>query len=232
MFHRHTAAACLAAATLSLAGGAHAAAITWTLGPSFGGPLGHQGILTNGTLVEATHLAGVAGQQTVIDPGGLNLTFTSIDSPHFDQFFIDPPNNIGDAGWAHVVSRFEWSLGLDVDAPGFLSGLTVGQTYQLQLFSGRSHANLDARTLSFGDGEGHWSTPIGMAANSFVSVVGTFVADASTQRLLFDDNTNSPTLSAYVLREVAPVSPVPEPGSWALALAGLVAMSVCVRRRP
>ena len=42
-----------ALATLMAAGTAHAAQITWTTGPSFGGPDGHLGILTNGTLVEA-----------------------------------------------------------------------------------------------------------------------------------------------------------------------------------
>lgn len=228
---RHLAAACLAAATLGLAGHAQAAAITWTLGPSFGGPLGHQGILTNGSLVEATHLSGVSGgPQTVVDPGGLNLTFTSIDSPHFDQSFLDPGNNIGDPGWSFVVRNFEWNWGTDVDAADFLDGLIVGRTYQVQLFSGRS-MDLPERLLSFGDGEGHWSPLIGMAANSFVSVVGTFIADAATQRIQFNDNTENPTLSAYVLRDVSVTAPVPEPGSWMLALAGLLAMSALARRR-
>jgi hypothetical protein len=40
------------------------------------------------------------------------------------------------------------------------------------------------------------------------------VADGATQRIVFDDSTNNLTLNA---------SPVPEPGSWALMLAGVAA---------
>ena len=222
--HRAAAAALIAAAALP---SAFAAEVDWAMGPSFGGALGHQGILTNGTLVEAIDLGGT-GSAITVDPTGLNLTFTRVNSPFFTTVFADSafgfPNNIGDAGWKAVINTAEYST-LDVSAPSFLSGLTIGQTYQVQFFSGRSYPNLGSRLLKYGDGLGNFSPEVSMGQNVFTSIVGTFVADAATQHIVFDENVNTPTLNAYVLRDV---SPVPEPGTWALMLAGV---GVLVARR-
>lgn len=217
----------LTAAALLVAGSASAAEITWELGPSFGGAQGHLGILTNGTLVDAVHLAGSNSGSIVVDPSGLNISFRNINSLDFSFSFADPPNNIGDAGWSQVIRNFEWS-GSDVSAATFLTGLTQGVTYQVQFFSGRSFPGLESRLLKFGDGLGHFSPAVSMGQNVFTSVVGTFVADASTQHVVFDDSTNNPSVSAYMLRNV---SPVPEPQTWALLLGGLVAVGRLTRRR-
>ena len=205
-----------------------AADIAWTTGPSFGSANGHLGILTNGTLVDAVHLLGSNAGSVTVDPAGLNLVFRNVDSPFFNTVFTDPGNGIGDAGWAAVVRSFEWNSGSDVNALSFLSGLTVGATYQIQFFSGRSHPCCGDRTLIIGNGEGSVSAPISQAPLAFQSVVGTFIADATTQRFVFDDNSNNPSLSAYVLRDV---TAVPEPGTWALMALGLAAVGVAGRRR-
>lgn len=204
-----------------------AADVSWTLGPTFGGALGHEGILSHGTLVDAVHLAGSNGGTITVDPAGLDLVFRNVNSPFFTASFTDPANDIGDAGWSVVIRSFEWNGNADVDAATFLSGLTVGSSYQVQFFSGRSHPCCANRSLVIGDGNGHGSAAIPQGPNVFQSVVGTFVADASTQRFVFDDSTNNPALSAYVLRDV---SAVPEPGAWALMLAGLLLVGRRVRR--
>ena len=59
--------------------------------------------------------------------------------------------------------------------------------------------------------------------------LATFVATATTQALEFDTSSNAPILNAYVLREVAPV---PEPGTLALMLCGLLGTAAVSRRRP
>lgn len=222
---RSTAVALLFAA---LAPSALSAEIEWALGPNFGGPLGHEGILTNGTVVEAINLSGLAGGTTVVDPGGLNLGFTTVNSPFFGIPFTDPANGIGDAGWSTIVRTFEYSTG-DVDAADFLSGLTPGVSYQVQFFAGRSNTCCGSRTQTFGDGVGNVSPSISHAPGVFQSVVGTFVADAVTQRIVFNDSSNAPTLSAYVLLDV---SPVPEPATWALMLAGAGMLVARRKARP
>jgi hypothetical protein len=219
--------AALACAALLPSAGSQAADIIWSVGPTFGGVEGHLGILTNGTLVAAVHTRGSTGPLEFVDPDGLALAFTPIDSPSFSGTYGDPSNGIGDPVWSAIVSDFEWQSGQDVTAEGFLSGLTLGHSYQVQLFAGRSFLCCADRSQRFGDGNGHFSESISFAPLSFVSIVGTFVADGATQTIVFDDSTNNPVLSAYVLRDV------PEPGAagqWA-ALAGLVTAAGVARRR-
>jgi len=81
-----------AAALSSFSLGSHAASVSWSLGPNFGGANGHQGILTNGRLVQAVNLTGQVQASVVVDPGGLNISFSNVDSPFFGNFsMILPP---------------------------------------------------------------------------------------------------------------------------------------------
>jgi hypothetical protein len=217
------------AALLAIPGSSHAADIIWSVGPTFGGADGHLGILTNGTLVAAVHTRGSTGPAEVVDPAGLDIAFTPIDSASFTGTFIDPANGIGDPVWSAIVAQFEWQQGQDVTATDLLTGLTPGSTYQVQLFAGRSHTCCADRSQRFGDGNGHFSPPIDFVPLSFVSIVGTFVADGTTQTLVFDDSTNNPALSAYVLRDVTGL-PEPATAPWA-AMAGLAAVLEHRRRR-
>jgi hypothetical protein len=206
---------------------ASAASITWTEGPQFNGPNGHEGILTNGTLVEAVNLRAQSGGTIVVDPGGLNITFSNVNSDFFTLSFGSATGGgNSDAGWASILSTFEWQAGSNVVAASFLSGLTVGTQYQLQLFAARND-NCCGRTHSFGDGAGNVSASYG--DNSYTSVVGTFTADAATQTIEFFDSTRNPYLNAYVLRDLT--APIPEPGTWALMLAGLAGLGALARRR-
>lgn len=204
-----------------------AASITWSTGPTFNGPTGHQGILTNGVLVEAVNLQGAAGGDVVVDPSGLNITFKSVDSPSFNSSwpFAGQGGNT-DSGWGTILGSFEWQNGANVTATSFLSGLTAGNTYQVQFFAARSDC-CATRTITFGDGEGNLSAAVGYG--SYTSIVGSFVAGGTTQTIQFLDNTNNPVLNAYVLRDLT--APIPEPGTWALMTAGLLGLGSLARRR-
>lgn len=217
------------AASLAIAGTcAQAAAITsWAVGPAFTGAGGFNGILTNGTLVTAVDFGSGAVTRTV-DPGGLNITFSVVDPAFFGGYiFATSTPASGDAGWDAVIGDADWNSSGDLTVDAFLTGLTPGAGYQLQLFAADSRSCCSARTSRFGDGNGNFSAFV--VQGSGTSIVATFVADATTQALQFDTSSNAPILNAYVLREIAPV---PEPGTLALMLSGLLGAAALSRRRP
>lgn len=203
-----------------------AADISWSTGPTFNGPNGHLGILTNGSLVEAINLTGTPGASLTVDPGGLNITFSTVNSP----FYPNTWSSAGTAGntdvaWGTILNTFEWISGSNPTISNFLSGLTVGHQYQLQLFAARSDC-CGTRTASFSDGAGHTSDAV--RDDSYTSIVGNFTADGLTQTLQLIDSSSNPILNAYVLRDV---SPVPEPEIYAMLLAGLGLLGFAARRR-
>ncbi|MEW5789665.1 MAG: PEP-CTERM sorting domain-containing protein [Pseudomonadota bacterium] len=209
-------------------GHARAATIEWSLGPSFNGATGYEGILTNGTLVEAVDLVGATGGSLTVDPLGINLTFSMVNSPFFNSNWASAGfGGSTDSAWGNILNTFEWHQGSDVAGTGFLGGLVAGHTYQVQFFAARSDC-CGTRTLSFSNGIDVATVTI--EYDDYVSVVGTFVADASSQTISFDDSTNNPLLNAYVLRDI---SPVPEPQTWTMLLAGLLTVAgVAAWRRP
>jgi len=217
------------AASLAIAGTcAQAADITsWAIGPAFTGAGGINGILTNGSLVAAVDFGSGAVTRTV-DPGGLNITFGVADPAYFNGYiFATSTPASGDAGWDAVIGDADWNSPGDLTVDTFLTGLTPGAGYQLQLFAADDRSCCSARTSRFGDGNGNFSAFV--VQGSGTSIVATFVADATTQALAFDTSSNAPILNAYVLREIAPV---PEPGTLALMLCGLLGTAAVSRRRP
>jgi hypothetical protein len=203
------------------------ASIDWSTGPTFNGPSGHLGILTNGSLVEAVNLKGVAGAAVVVDPTGLALSFDTVNSTSFASNWVSAGGGgAADAGWASILTSFEWQGGSNVTSPSFLSGLTVGHTYQVQFFAARSDC-CGNRTATFGDGAGNLSAAV--LHDSYTSIVGSFVADASSQTIQFIDSTANPILNAYVLRDLT--APVPEPGAWAMMALGLAVFAASSGRR-
>ncbi len=206
---------------------ASAADISWSTGPTFNGPNGHLGILTNGSLVEAINLAGSTGASLTVDPSGLNITFSTVDSPFLSGVWsLAGTGGNNDAAWGTILNTFEWIPESTPTFSNFLSNLTVGHQYQLQLFTARSDAFGD-RVESFSDGAGHVSDAV--RGDSYSSIVGNFTADALTQTLQpIVSNNLHPFLNAYVLRDV---SPVPEPETYAMLLAGLGLLGFMARRR-
>ncbi|MDP1785717.1 MAG: PEPxxWA-CTERM sorting domain-containing protein [Nitrosomonas sp.] len=206
---------------------ASAASISWSTGPNFGGPNGHLGILTNGSLVEAINLAGSSTASPItVDPAGINITFSTVNSPFFNANWSSATGGGNtDPGWSAILNTFEWQTGANVTATDFLDGLIAGHQYQVQFFAARTDC-CGTRTHWFGDGEGNLSTPIN--GNTYTSILGTFTADDVDQTIQFFDSSTNPILNAYVLRDITPA--VPEPTTWAMMLAGLGLLGFSVRR--
>ena len=226
----HVARQWLAGMACLVAGAAQAASIAWSNGPNYNGANGFQGILTNGSLVAAYDLGtSPSAPPLTVDPSGLNITFTPIDSPFFTAYnFNSGSPGSTDAAWNTIVDTTEWTAS-NFSAPAFLSGLTAGRSYQVQFFASDSRSCCDTRTSWFSDGVGAPSTPV--VQGSFTSVVGTFVADAGSQTINFFANSQAPILSAYVLRDITITPNVPEPSTYAMLLAGLAGLGWVARRR-
>lgn len=128
-----------------------------------------------------------------------------------------------------------------------MSGLTVGQEYELQVWvnnSGRGFFGRGDFPTSVSDADGNevrlypGDNGIGLgpqgadlppAPGQFA--VGTFTADAATQELFLGSGEISGLVNGFQLRSAAqsapPVAPIPEPGS---ALVGLLVLGLCGAR--
>jgi len=194
-------------ALLLPAGLLSAAPITWSPGPTFNGPNGFQAIQTNGSLLEAANL-GSSGPLTV-DPGGVNVTFSPANKLNQGFFGSGSPGST-DANWNTIINQTDWN-NTNVTLNGFLSGLTVGRSYQLQLFASDARGCCSGRTQFFHDGLGNNSPTF--VQGTFTSTIGTFAADNANQAVGFNASSNNPILNAYVLRDVSPVIPI-TPGTF------------------
>lgn len=221
---------CCGAALFSCA--AQGSFIGWTVGPAYDGFSGFNAIQTNGTLVSAFDIG--SSTSLTVDPGGLNITFLGGGNP-FGEFTFDggDPGST-DANWNNIVNSNDF-CGCDTRAfPTFLSGLTIGSTYQIQLFANDSRGCCSSRSQFYDDGLGN-NSPI-VVQGSFLSTIGVFTADATTQAINFNlvpgipGDPNAMVLSAYVLRDITSTSGVPEPSTAFMVGPVVVAALWLVRR--
>jgi PEP-CTERM motif len=221
---------CFGAALFS--GAAEGAFIGWTVGPAYDGFSGFNAIQTNGTLVAAIDIAS-SGSLTV-DPGGLNITFLAAGNPLGGFTFDGGDPGSTDANWNTIVNSADFCGCGTKLFPNFLSGLTIGNTYQIQLFANDSRGCCSARSQYYDDGLGN-NSPI-VVQGSFLSTMGVFTADASSQAINFNlvpgnpGDPNALVLSAYVLRDITSQSGVPEPSTALMVGLGLVAALWLIHR--
>jgi hypothetical protein len=97
-------------------------------------------------------------------------------------------------------------------ATATLSGLTNGQTYQLQVFTPYWDASFETQLIS-----GANTVAMGNTRRAPTYVSGLFTADATTQTFDWTANPGS----GYGLLAAVNVVAVPEPSIYAMALAGL-----------
>ncbi|MFC4991698.1 Ig-like domain-containing protein [Rubritalea tangerina] len=91
----------------------------------------------------------------------------------------------GDAQFDSLLNSFTHTTSGNTEVTQTLSGLTVGASYQLQIFFNDQRGSSSGRVMSYGDAE-QVSNTVGLTAGTGElghMAVGTFVADATTQVL-------------------------------------------------
>ena len=192
------------AAGAMMAGSADAADINWG---SFDSNPAVAEVSTNGTLIEAIKLVGTdgaAGGTTTAN--GVNFTNTNLFGNTYNVGTGLP--SFGDAGLDALYTGFGYNGGLVT-----LSGLTVGELYEVQAFYGDNRGCCNTRTYKVST---DFSLPLGSTAESApdtvaggLHITGTFTADATTQTFVGVQSANETVteLSAYQLREIDVLPP-------------------------
>ncbi len=207
--------------------------VVWSTGNNFTGPTGHQNISTAGVHFQAISF-GESVDRTV-DTGTELITFEGLlradTAPNtFDGTPFENPNSPGSSSlaWNDIMRWQNWSTSNTGDFQ--LSGLTIGNTYQVEIFV------WDTRPGTGGDQTQFWSDEEGNDSSVFrfgdgISTIGTFVADAGNELIkgTMVQPRDEPVITAYSLRLVAEV---PEPGSMTFLLAIGLTITTRRRRRP
>jgi hypothetical protein len=217
----------LAAATLVAASSAHAAIATWGSAQNVSADTD---ISTLGTLVQAYNLGNAASYaingvtftgSTAVPSGWVGVVGSGMQS-------VAPLPGIG-TNYASALNSciYAGTVGSPKDFTSF-TGLTVGATYQFQVWFADTR-NTTLGTMQWDTGA---STPsITLSSNGGASpfaqyALAEFTADSTSQTFRITGLAEGgPIMSMYQLRAV------PEPSTYGLIGAGVLASAAAVRRR-
>jgi PEP-CTERM motif len=225
----------LAAAIVSLtAFGAafttEAATITWGAAQNIAGD---SDVDTTGTFLGAANFNGI---DTTVN--GVLFTFVSPFGGTTGPITLAPAGNVGSlAPGVGSASYDDLLYGSATAAPAgnvtlTLTGLTVGETYLFQWWSNWGD-NVAANVATTAGGASLQANVSNLVGGAGQFQIGTFIADNATQQVIFTGTGGTgpfgydAAVSGAQLRQlaqVAPPSPVPEPGS---ALVGMLGLGLC-----
>jgi hypothetical protein len=231
-----SAAALVANALIWPAGPAAAAPITWSTPTAI--TSADQALTQSGTVDYA--VAWGTGTTTVTLTNGHSVTFQAgtIDGNGLVEITgadgIAPANTSQYSGTSNgafnsVMGGFVY----DGTETTTLTGLTVGNSYQVELFSVDDRGPFGARDQTFTDQNGDTSTAFLHNANDFV--IGSFVADATTETFTNYGTGGCPgscsVLNATVVYSEGSGASVPEPATLILMGTGLGVLGWAKQRR-
>ena len=209
------------AAAIALAASASAANISWNSPVAITTNGSASDVVNPGVTVEAQYAdGGGAGVQTV---HGVTFQegFTNYASPGGATAQALQGFTTNNAAYDTVLNGFAY----DGNNPNLLTitGLTVGRTYDVQVWGMDNRGCCGSRTESF---TGGLNTSTTFALNSDVSITGKFVADATSQVIAINGVAQGQTnLNAFA------VTTAPKPSSFILCGLGVAGMLLAARRR-
>lgn len=159
----------------------------------------------SGTLLYAWNGGGPA-----LSAGGINFT-TGPDLGQVNDSF-DPYDRGGDADYEQLLASGSWENTVGVNAPLHISGLTIGETYQIQVWVADTRSCCPGRirnfnTLEAGNPEVDLNPGVfGDEANHPGQfVIGTFVPTTTSMFLGIRGNTGGPQYNAIMIRNIPPL---------------------------
>jgi len=226
----------IAGAFVAFASVSHAAIINWGAGAQ--GITGDSDVSTAGALVGAVNLGPANVPTTTVN----GVTFTGLAMPSgstaaaVGNFSLTSPGisfsgilSSGSAPFSNLSAPYQVLLSNIVGGTGSspitltINGLATGQAYQFQWWTSDPLSNGIFTTATAGNAV-TLSVNTGVVPGGLGQfATGTFTADANSQTITFSGSL--PVLSGFQLRNLAPATAVPEPGS---ALAGMLALGVCL----
>lgn len=224
-----------------VASGAHAANIQWS-NPSniTPGPAGDADVSLNGTLLGAFNVGGSSTTLNgvlfdIFPVGNPTNTVGNFTLSNPTQNIINSGGGSAQAPFINLSSAYQSLLGDSVRGNNqssvslTLNGLSVGGTYQLQVWVNDS-ANFippgfTFKTVAKAGNEVEIDPNTSLVEGGLGQyAIGTFVADASSQQVLFNNDEIGGRLNGFQLRQVVPASERPVPTTSGAGLAVLAAL--------
>jgi hypothetical protein len=242
---------------LTIAGGAHAATITFqtpVTSISDTSVLDTPLSFTNATLVQAFNFGSgtgsgaqtvttasqtinfAAGTTSTLAPSGTSTTLFQVGT---QGGILLSPATTGNTQFDNVLMSDGWH-NTNTDATPIvlqIGGLTIGQSYVVTIFSADGRASSAGRTQQYWDtfsgGVFSGNSSDSFSQNTNAAVLATFTADATTQSIYVKatdsaGTADDTTISGFTLYSIAAV---PEPQTCALAGIAFFGMLLVFRRR-
>ncbi len=166
-------------------------------------------------LIEGTVVAALNGSASDVTVNGILFENFGLGIGFVENSYDSPLISTGDANFDTLISSFTYGGGTSPTLT--LDGLTIGATYQVQVFFNDQRAAFAGRVMTIGDGLGNSvdlaASNTGGAVDDYGHfAVGTVVADAVTQDIVLTTNGfGNAHLTALLVTEVSPGATNPSP---------------------